>query len=262
MYCLANLLFFDMPLLYIILIVIQIGQRSLNSLNSLKTPGIKGQIGSLNSLFLFELLEFSLNFLNFPWNLLLNVLLNVLCWIVVPKFVWSTFAHQRSLTSVIYAHKKWFSFSDVSQLKLPFCCRDSMDIANMSKECHFRATRLTEWRFKDWLRSQPITTTAYCKLCRKIIDIKKIGMSALDLHVKSKKHKNNIATLVSATPINTHFAGMIKSQFLYVWDEFFVFGDVEWQNSLYSHSREMSTHGKNLSKTQYFSQILLLQSIS
>ena len=64
------------------------------------------------------------------------MLLNILCWIVVPKFVWSTFAHQRCLTSVIYAHKKWFSFSDVIQLKLPFCCRDRRDIANMPRLAH------------------------------------------------------------------------------------------------------------------------------
>ena len=83
----------------------------------------------------------------------------------------------------------------------------------MSNECHFQATWLAESRFKDWLQSQPVTTTAYCKLCRKIIDIKKIGVSALDLHAKSKKHKNTVANLISATPINSHFAGMIKSQF-------------------------------------------------
>ena len=86
----------------------------------------------------------------------------------------------------------------------------------MSKECQFQAAWHTESRFKDWLQSQPVTTTAYCKLCRKIINIKKMGVSALDSHAKSKKHKNTVATLVSATLINTHFAGMIKSQFLYI----------------------------------------------
>ena len=40
-------------------------------------------------------------------------------------------------------------------------------------------------------------------------------MSALELHAKSKKHKNTVGTLVSATPIDTRFAGMIKSQFVY-----------------------------------------------
>ena len=54
---------------------------------------------------------------------------------------------------------------------------------------------------------------------------------------------------------------MIKSQFLYIWDEFFVFRDVEWQNSLFDPSREMSIHEKNLNflinTTQYFSQILI-----
>ena len=50
----------------------------------------------------------------------------------------------------------------------------------------------------------------------KNIDIKKMGVSALDSHTKSKNQKNTAATLVSATPINTHFAGMIKSQFLYI----------------------------------------------
>ena len=73
----------------------QSGQRSLNSL---KTPRI-----FLNS-------YFSMNSLNFPCILFLIVLLNILCWILVPKFVWSTCAHQRSLTSVIYAHKKYFPF--------------------------------------------------------------------------------------------------------------------------------------------------------
>ena len=43
-----------------------------------------------------------------------------------------------------------------------------------------------------------------------------MGVSALDSHAKSKKHKNTVDTLVSATPIRTQFAGMIKSQFLYV----------------------------------------------
>ena len=43
-----------------------------------------------------------------------------------------------------------------------------------------------------------------------------MGVSALDSHAKSKKYKNIVATLVSATPINTHFAGMIKPQFLYI----------------------------------------------
>ena len=199
-------------------------------------------------------LEFTI-FLWIPWILLLNVQLNILCWTVVPKFVWSTFAYQCSLTSVIYAHKKWFWFSDVIQLKLPFCCRDRIDIANMSKECQFQAAWHTESRFKDWLQSQPVTTTAYCKLCRKIINIKKMVVSALDSHAKSKKQKNTVATLVSATLINTHFAGLIKSQFLYIWDEFFVFRDTEWQNFLYEHSREMSAHGKNLKCcNQYFSQ--------
>ena len=88
-----------------------------------------------------------------------------------------------------------------------------------------------------------------------------MGVSALDSHAKSKKHKNTVATLVSATLINTHFAGMIKSQFLYIWDEFFVFRDVEWQNSLYGYSREMLAHGKNLNvvinTAQYFFQIFI-----
>ena len=72
----------------------------------------------------------------------------------------------------------------------------------MSKECHFQAAWLTESRFKDWLQSQPVTATTHCKLCRKTINIK-MGVSALDLHAKSKKHKNTVASLVSATPINT-----------------------------------------------------------
>lgn len=111
----------------------------------------KCQKGSLNSIFFFEFLGFSLNFYNFPWVLLLNVLLNILCWIVVPKFVWSTFVsfclseiYLFCLTSVIYAHKKWFFFSDMIQLKLPFCCWDRIDIANMSKKCLFQAACLTE----------------------------------------------------------------------------------------------------------------------
>ena len=86
----------------------------------------------------------------------------------------------------------------------------------MSKECHFRADWLTESRFKDWLQFQVVTTAAYCKLCRKIIDIKKMGVSALDSHAKREKHKNTVATLVSATPINTNFEGLIKSQLLYI----------------------------------------------
>ena len=114
---------------------------------------------------------------------------------------------------------------------------------------------------QGWLQCQPVTTTAYCKLYRKITNIKKMGVSALDLHAKSKKHKNTIATLVSASPINTHFAGMIKSQFLYIWGEFFVFRHFEWQNSLHGHSSEMSTHGKNLNvlinTAHYFSQIFI-----
>ena len=83
--------------------------------------------------------------------------------------------HQRSLTSVIYVHKKIFSFSNVNQFKLLFYCGDS-------KECPFQAPWLTESRFKDWLKSQGVTTTAYCKLARKIIDIKKMGVSTLDPH--------------------------------------------------------------------------------
>ena len=127
---------------------------------------------------------------------------------MVPKFVLSIFAHQRSLTSVIYAHKKLFPFSNVNQFKLLFCCGDRIDIVHMSKECHFQAPWHTESRFKDWLQSQAVTTTAYCKLSRKIIDIKKMGVSTLDLHTYGKKHKNIVATLVSATPINTHFGGI------------------------------------------------------
>ena len=146
-------------------------------------------------------------------------------------------------------------------MKLPFCRRDRIDIANMSKECHFQAAWLTESKFKNLLQSQLVAATAYCKLCRKIIDIKKMGVFALDLHAKSRKHKNTVATLVSASPIKTHFACIIKFQFLYIWDEFFVFGNVEWQNSLYSHSREMTTHRKNLnvliSTAQCFSQIFI-----
>ena len=108
-----------------------------------------------------RVLEFTI-FLWIPWILLLNVQVIILCWIVVPKFVWSTFAHQRSLTSVIYAQKKWFSCAEMIQLKLPFCCRDRIDIANMLKDCHFQAAWLTESRFKDCLQSQPVITTAYC----------------------------------------------------------------------------------------------------
>ena len=97
----------------------------------------------------------------------------------------------------------------------------------MSKKCLFQAACLTESRFKHWLQSQPVTATAYCKLCRNIIDIKKMDVSALDSHAKIMKHKNTIPTLVSATPINSPFASMIKYQFLYISDEFFVFRDVE-----------------------------------
>ena len=46
----------------------------------------------------------------------------------------------------------------------------------MSKECLFQAAWLTESRFKDWLQPEPVTTTAYCKLNRKIIDVKKKGV--------------------------------------------------------------------------------------
>ena len=86
-------------------------------------------------------------------------------------------------------------------------------------------------------------------------------MSTLDWHVKSKKHKSTVDILVPATPISIHVARMIKSQFHHFWGELLVFGDVEWQNSLYGHSREISTHGKKLNvlinTAQYFSQIFV-----
>ena len=99
---------------------------------------------------------FSMSTLNFPWILLLNVLLNILCWILVSNFAWSTFAHQHSLTSLIYQHKNdfpflmWFSWNFHFVL---FCLSNlfSIDTADMSKECLFQAAWLTESRFKDWL---------------------------------------------------------------------------------------------------------------
>ena len=53
--------------------------------------------------------NFSLNSFNVPWILLLNVVLNILCWIVVPKFVWSIYINAVWLVSFMCT-KNYFPF--------------------------------------------------------------------------------------------------------------------------------------------------------
>ena len=58
----------------------------------------------------------------------------------------------------------------------------------MPGTCHFQTSWLNHPDYKSWIQAGKMSTYAYCHLCRKDIDIKTMGESALRSHAKGQKH--------------------------------------------------------------------------
>ena len=54
--------------------------------------------------------------------------------------------------------------------------------------CLFQTKWKSDPQFKDWIQETDNSHSAYCKLCKKNVDIKTMGRTALTSHMKGKKH--------------------------------------------------------------------------
>ena len=57
----------------------------------------------------------------------------------------------------------------------------------------FNEIWLKDSKFSKWLRKAESKTKAECKLCRTVIDISSMGVSALNSHAKRSKHSQIIS---------------------------------------------------------------------
>ena len=74
-------------------------------------------------------------------------------------------------------------------------------------KCHFNVRWLTKNEYSSWLRevnSNP--HVGYCSLCKKEIDLKVMGESALMSHAKWKKHKQLVTASKPTVPISSFVA--------------------------------------------------------
>lgn len=66
------------------------------------------------------------------------------------------------------------------------CFSNKLSLLQIRGGCFFNAKWTIDPEFKEWIKSTENVHQAYCKICKRQIDIKTMGRRALTSHMKGK----------------------------------------------------------------------------
>ena len=82
----------------------------------------------------------------------------------------------------------------------------------MSKWAYFNNEWLKDKKYSSWLQPGSTQSTFYCTMCKKETNLSNMGISALNSHIKSKKHVKVTASKTTQSSIFSSFASSSNTQ--------------------------------------------------